>query len=107
MRIRADPAGKPGRGGLDLLGGQAQAIVDQRRRQPGSEHIGLRAPPAPVGRVGGLDLQAGFDALALQEFDHALLEMPLQPGHGGVTAQVYECHHPCGFCCLGFPSETC
>ena len=106
LRIRADPAGKPDRGGLDLLCSQTKAIVDQRRRQPGSKHVGLRAPPAPVGRVGGLDLQAGFDALALQEFDHALLEMPLQPGHRSVAAQVGECHRTCGFCGLGFPVET-
>ena len=54
----ADPARQPRRGGGDLQLGLADAVVDRRDHRARREHLGLRAAPAAVGGVGGVDLQA-------------------------------------------------
>ena len=86
----ANPARQLRAGRGDLALGLLDAVVDLGDRRTGGEHIGLRAAPAPVGGISGVDLQARFVALGHQHVAHTLLEETVQPGQGGVALQVGE-----------------
>ena len=85
---RTYPAGQLRAGRGDLALGLFDAVVDLGDGRSGGEHIGLRAAPAPVGGISGVDLQARFVALGHQHVAHALLVETVQPGQGGVALQV-------------------
>ena len=85
---RTYPAGQLRAGRGDLALGLFDAVVDLGDGRSGGEHIGLRAAPASVSSLGGVDLQARFVALGHQHVAHALLVETVQPGQGGVALQV-------------------
>ena len=86
FRVRTDPPREPGRGRGNLPLGLADAVLDQRDGGTRSEHLRLRTAPAAIGRIRRFDLQAGLDALCLQQVEHALLVVTVEPGLRGVAA---------------------